>query len=64
MATSQQYSSIKYLIICHCCTFVELAVITSYTPQLRYLDYLNLNFNCPNAGIILPITLPMWAILS
>ncbi len=34
MATSQQYSSIKSLIINHCCTFSELAVIVSYTPQL------------------------------
>jgi hypothetical protein len=57
MASSEQSSSIKYLIINHCCTFAELAVIVSYTPQLRFLGYLNKNFNRPTCGIILPITL-------
>jgi len=55
--TDQQYSPIKYLILNHCCTFAELAAIVSYTPQLRYLDYMNNNINHSDVGIILPITL-------
>ncbi|CAF2946768.1 unnamed protein product [Rotaria sp. Silwood2] len=34
IATNEQFSTIKYLIIDHCCSFDELITILSYTPQL------------------------------
>jgi hypothetical protein len=38
---NQQLSAVKYLVIDHCCTFNEFAVILSYTPEISHLNFLN-----------------------
>ncbi|CAF0737899.1 unnamed protein product [Rotaria sordida] len=43
IATSNQFSSIKYLVIDHCCTLDELINTISYTPQLCRLICQQLN---------------------
>jgi hypothetical protein len=42
IATSNQFSPIKYLFIHHYCNFDELAAIISYTPQLYHLYILEI----------------------
>jgi hypothetical protein len=40
ICTTQQPSTIEYLIINHRCSLYELSAIVFYTPQIRYLDFL------------------------
>jgi hypothetical protein len=41
IATNKQFSPIEYLVLDHYCTFEELYIITSYTPQLRRLYFMH-----------------------
>ncbi|CAM4818570.1 unnamed protein product [Rotaria magnacalcarata] len=43
--TKEQITSIEYFIIGHFCTYDQLSNLLSYTPNLRYLKYLNLYRN-------------------
>lgn len=43
MATNEQISNIKYLVIDHTCTLDELITIISYTPQLQRLTCENVD---------------------
>ncbi|CAF1491711.1 unnamed protein product [Rotaria sordida] len=47
-ATNDQFSSIKYLVIDHCCTLDELINIISYTPQLCRLTCEEVNESTKN----------------
>jgi hypothetical protein len=56
-ALKNQSSTIEYLIINHSCTFNELEVILSYTPQLCRLNFAHTNDNNSTIENILPIRL-------
>jgi len=43
--SDQESSPIQYLIIDHSYKFSELSNIVAYTPELRYIDYMNRNNN-------------------
>ncbi|CAF1191434.1 unnamed protein product [Rotaria sordida] len=55
--TNQQFSTVKYLVIDHYCTFDQLATILSYTPELCHLYFEHQPDRDSNVEIILPITL-------
>ncbi|CAF4240070.1 unnamed protein product [Rotaria socialis] len=63
-ATKQQVTSIEYFIIDHFCTYDQLSNLLSYTPNLRYLKYLNLYGNNSDVQSIKPATLPYLTHLS
>ncbi|CAF1344341.1 unnamed protein product [Adineta steineri] len=57
-ATHKQFSTIEYMVMCHCCTFEELSNIISYTPQLRRLDFSQTYEIDLSYETILPLPLP------
>ncbi|CAF3718449.1 unnamed protein product [Rotaria sp. Silwood1] len=58
MATNEQFNTIEHLVIDHHCTFEELSMITSYTPELRRLCFMNeVESDDLKTEIILPINL-------
>jgi hypothetical protein len=57
MATEKQLSTIQHLDIDHSCTFNELASLTSYTPELRRLNFMHIDSDDSDIGIILPMAL-------
>ncbi|CAF3374801.1 unnamed protein product [Rotaria socialis] len=63
-ATKDQATSIEYFIIDHFCTYDQLSNLLSYTPNLRYLKYLNLYRNNSDVQSIKPATLPYLTHLS
>jgi hypothetical protein len=62
--TNQQFSPVKYLIIDHRCTFEQLAVLLSYTPELCYLYFDQEPVRNSNLEAILSITLSNLRYLS
>ena len=56
-ALNNQYSTIENLIINHSCTFDELSVILSYTPELRRLNFSQLDESALVIGTLLPTRL-------
>jgi len=57
MSTNQQFSTIEYLVIDHCCSVQQLSTIISYTPQLSRLKFMHIDDDDLDIGIISPITL-------
>jgi hypothetical protein len=56
MATNKQLNAIEHLIIDHHCTFDEISMITSYTPKLKHLYFMNeLESDDTKIEIILPL---------
>jgi hypothetical protein len=53
MANSRA-SSIEYLVINHYCSFNELVLLTSYTPQLHRLILHKIKINDLNSNILSP----------
>jgi len=58
IATCQQQTSIKSLIINHPYTFHDLFAILSYTPHLRLLKFLNVTRRFINIETMIPMILP------
>jgi hypothetical protein len=56
-STSEQLTTIEYLVIDHPCTFNEFATIISYALKFSRLYFMDINENNSNIGIRLPITL-------
>ena len=56
IANNTQFTAIEHLVIKHSCTFIQLCTIISYTPQLRYLNFMYTHSN-QNIEIMLPVTL-------
>ncbi|CAF3289079.1 unnamed protein product [Rotaria socialis] len=63
-ATKEQITSIEYFIIDHLCTYDQLSNLLSYTPNLRYLKYLNLYGNKSDVQSIKLGTFPYLTHLS
>ncbi|CAF1329204.1 unnamed protein product [Rotaria sordida] len=64
IASCKQFSTIKHLFIDHPCTFNELFVIMSYTPELSRLNFWSRNENYSDIEMVLPITLPNLTFIS
>ncbi|CAF4742924.1 unnamed protein product, partial [Rotaria sp. Silwood1] len=62
--TSQQISTVKYLVIDHCCTSDHVAIILSYIPEILHLNFVHESSCNSNIEIILPITLSNLTYLS
>jgi len=57
MATREEYNSIEYLVIDHSCSFDELIILVSYTPQLRQLHVKDSLESMPNIIMMSPTAL-------
>jgi hypothetical protein len=55
IATNQQLSPIKHLVLLHACNFHELSTLLSYTLELERLSFMDTHDG--NMEIVLPITL-------
>ncbi len=55
--TKQQSTTIQSLIIDHCCTFKQLAILLSYTPELTHLEFCHEPVRDSDIETILPVTL-------
>lgn len=56
LATKEQTTSIEYFVINHFCPYDKFSNLLSYTPNLRYLNYLNLYGNNVDLQTIQPVT--------
>jgi hypothetical protein len=64
IATNKQFSPIEYLILDHYCTFEELYIITSYTPQLRRLYFMHTDKIDLNIDIFVQVPLSNLTFIS
>ena len=52
---STKSSPLEYLIMNHSCTFNDLSMVLSYTPQLRHLSFMESDKNNATIGMIIPL---------
>jgi hypothetical protein len=57
MATREEYNLIEYLVIDHSCSFDELVILVSYTPQLRQLHVTDSLESMPKIRMMSPTAL-------
>jgi hypothetical protein len=54
MTTKKQLSTIQVLDVDHSCTFNEIALLTSSTPELCRLNFIHIDKGDSNIGILFP----------